>query len=57
MSYWIEVRDLASKEFIDAYLWYEDQRDGLGQEFHDEVQVQFAFLRERPDGFAKWRGP
>lgn len=57
MSYRIEVRDLASKEFIDAYLWYENQRDGLGEEFHDEVQEQFAFLRERPDGFAKWRGP
>lgn len=57
MSYWIEVRDLASKEFIDAYLWYEDQRNGLGEEFHDEVQEQFAFFRERPERFAKWRGP
>lgn len=56
MSFRIEVRDLASIEFIDAYLWYEDQRDGLGEEFHDAVQEQFAFLRERPEGFAKWRG-
>ena len=56
MSFRLEVRDRASEEFIEGYLWYENQRDGLGEEFHDEVQEHFAFLRERPEGFAKWRG-
>jgi plasmid stabilization system protein ParE len=57
MNFHLEVRDRASAEFIEGYLWYEDQRDGLGEEFHDEVQEQFEFLRQRPSGFAKWRGP
>jgi plasmid stabilization system protein ParE len=57
MSFRLEVRDRASNEFIEGYLWYENQRDGLGEEFHDEVQEHFDFLRERPEGFAKWRGP
>ncbi|MEO7080716.1 MAG: type II toxin-antitoxin system RelE/ParE family toxin [Flavobacteriales bacterium] len=57
MSFRLEVRDHANREFIEGYLWYEDQRDGLGEEFHDEVQEQFEFLRQRPAGFAKWRGP
>lgn len=57
MSYRLEVRDFASKEFIDAYLWYVDQRDGLGEEFHDEVQEYFDVLRQHPTGFPKWRGP
>jgi len=56
MSFRLEVRDRASVEFIEAYLWYEQQRDGLGEEFHDEVQEHFEFLRQRPEGFAKWRG-
>ena len=56
MSYRIEVRDLASTEFIEGYLWYEQQRDGLGEEFHDEVQEYFDALRQRPAGFPKWRG-
>ena len=57
MSLRVEIRDRASQEFIESYLWYEKQREGLGEEFHDEVQEHFAILRERPQGFAKWRGP
>jgi len=57
MSYRLEVRDRASDEFIEGYLWYENQRNGLGEEFHDEVQEHLAVLREHPEGFAKWRGP
>lgn len=57
MSFRLEIRDRASDEFIESYLWYEQQRNGLGEEFHDEVEEHFAFLRERPEGFAKWRGP
>jgi len=57
MSFRLEIRDRASDEFIESYLWYEQQRSGLGEEFHDEVEEHFAFLREHPEGFAKWRGP
>jgi len=57
MSFRLEVRDRASVEFIEGYLWYEQQRDGLGEEFHDEVQAYFDILRQRPTGFSKWRGP
>lgn len=53
----LEVRDRATKEFIEGYLWYENQRDGLGEEFHDEVQEHFDFLCEHGKGMAKWRGP
>lgn len=57
MSFRLEIRDRASDEFIESYLWYEQQRNGLGEEFHDEVEEHFAFVRGRPEGFAKWRGP
>lgn len=45
MSFLLEVRDRASVEFIEGYLWYEQQRDGLGEAFHDEVEEHFEFLR------------
>ena len=57
MSYRLEVREEASTEFIEGYLWYEGHREGLGEEFHDEVQEYFDVLRQRPAGFPKWRGP
>ena len=57
MIYRLEVRHEASAEFIEGYLWYEGQREGLGEEFHDEVQEYFDMLRKRPTGSAKWRGP
>lgn len=57
MSCRLEVRDVASAEFIEAYLWYEGQRERLGEEFHDEVQEYFDVLPQHPTGFAKWRGP
>jgi toxin ParE1/3/4 len=33
MDHSIEIRPLATLETIDAYNWYESQRDGLGLEF------------------------
>ncbi len=57
MSYRLEVRDRASTELIQGYLWYEDQREGLGEEFHDEVQEHLGRLLQRPTGYPKWRGP
>jgi hypothetical protein len=33
MQYKIEIRPLATIEIIEAYDWYESQREGLGLEF------------------------
>jgi len=33
MLYKIELRSLAAMEIIEAYDWYEQQRNGLGQAF------------------------
>lgn len=57
MRFGLEVRDRAGRELIEGYLWYENRRDGLGEEFHEEVQASFKILCERPESFAKWRGP
>ncbi len=33
MAYKIEIRPLAAIEILEAYDWYELQREGLGMEF------------------------
>jgi toxin ParE1/3/4 len=38
MAYEIEIRPLAVVEIIDAYDWYETQRQGLGLEFLNELE-------------------
>lgn len=37
MAYKLEIRPLAAMEVIEAFDWYELQREGLGAEFLDEV--------------------
>lgn len=41
----------ASDEVTDAWLWYEDQRPGLGAEFLDEIEAFLPHVGERPAAF------
>ena len=43
MEYHIEIRPLATMEIIDAYSWYESQREGLGIEFLESLQIIIEF--------------
>jgi hypothetical protein len=40
-NYKIEVRSLATIEIIEAYDWYELQKEGLGLEFLNELERVF----------------
>ncbi len=44
MDYKIEVRQLAVFEIIEAYDWYELQREELGLEFLDELDKLYENL-------------
>ncbi len=48
MPYKIEVRALATIEIIEAYDWYESQREGLGLEFLDELEELCKILLNNP---------
>jgi ParE toxin of type II toxin-antitoxin system, parDE len=37
----------------DAYVWYEKQRDGLGEEFFKELDLFFNKIRLHPEHFSK----
>lgn len=44
----ITLRPEADEDLYDAARWYEEQRQGLGGEFLDEVERTFGILDENP---------
>jgi hypothetical protein len=41
----IEIHESARRDFIDGYLFYENQRQGLGRYFHDSVMADVESLQ------------
>jgi toxin ParE1/3/4 len=42
------IRMEAEADLADAYDWYEDQREGLGEEFLDEISITLSTVIEQP---------
>lgn len=57
MKYEIEIKDEANLETIDAYLYYEDKRIGLGEEFLAHLDSYFDRIRTYPEHFPQKRKP
>ena len=48
MPYKIEIRPLAAIEILEAYDWYELQREGLGLEYLEELEYFTTLYLETP---------
>lgn len=57
MAYKIEIRPLAALEIIEAYDWYEAQRDGLGAEFLLELEIFYTSLQRNPATYSYYEKP
>ncbi len=57
MDYKIEVRQLAVFEIIEAYDWYELQREELGLEFLDELDKLYENLLSNPNIYSYYDKP
>ena len=57
MAYKIELRTLAAKEIVEAYDWYEQQREGLGQEFLEELEAFYNSLLRNPYAYSYYEEP
>lgn len=57
MQYKIEVRPLATIEIIEAYDWYELQREQLGLEFLNELEIFFERLLNNPKTYSYYEKP
>jgi toxin ParE1/3/4 len=54
---WLGVfKPPARLEFIEAVIWYEKQRPGLGREFAGEVENALHRAQANPEQFPKVRG-
>lgn len=48
MNYEVRLRPEAEEDLADASAWYEEQRQGLGHEFLDEVLTMISSIAEAP---------
>jgi plasmid stabilization system protein ParE len=51
MNYSIRLRDEAERDITLAASWYEEQREGLGQEFLDEFLATLQNIAEHPRAY------
>jgi hypothetical protein len=51
MAYKIEIRHLATIEIIEAYDWYELQKEGLGLDFLNELENFYDSLLRNPNTY------
>jgi plasmid stabilization system protein ParE len=57
MPYKIEIRPLAKVEILEAYDWYDAQREGLGLEFLEELDAFYASLNRNPYIYSFYEEP
>lgn len=51
-----KVHALAYDEYIEAYVWYETQKEGLGDKFMQAVEQRLFAISKNPDYYTKLRG-
>lgn len=57
MEYRLEIRPLATIEIIEAYDWYEKQREGLGKDFLNELDIFYNSLLRNPHTYSYYEKP
>jgi plasmid stabilization system protein ParE len=50
------LRRIAEQEFDDSIAYYENEREGLGQEFRAIIEQHFQRIADNPERFSKVRG-
>ena len=56
-NYKLELRPLAALEVMEAYDWYESQRQGLGIEFLNELEIFYDKLLQNPYSHSYYQKP
>jgi hypothetical protein len=57
MKYSLEVKQEANLETIQVYLYYEEKRTGLGEEFLEHLDAYFDRIVANPKHFPEKRKP
>ena len=56
MGYRIVFHPIAEEEYQDAYRWYQEQLQGLGDRFEETVEHKLGQISSKPMLFPKKRG-
>jgi toxin ParE1/3/4 len=51
MDYTVKLLPVAYKDLITAKNWYNEQRDGLGEEFKIEINKEIDYLSQNPNHY------
>ena len=51
MKFSFEFHRDAEDEFLESYIWYEEGKDGLGDQFFDEVERKLQLITQKPEMF------
>jgi plasmid stabilization system protein ParE len=57
MTFKLEIRPLATMEILEAYDWYELQKEGLGLEFLNELENFYKSLYSNPKTYSYYERP
>ena len=57
MDYKIEIRPLAALETVEAYDWYEQQREGLGLKFLADLDCFYSLISQHPHIYSYYEKP
>jgi plasmid stabilization system protein ParE len=57
MAYVLEIQDDANAEIVQAYAYYEEKREGLGEEFIKNLDTYFERIIANPKHFPEKRKP
>jgi toxin ParE1/3/4 len=57
MAYKLEIRPLATLEVLEAFDWYELQREGLGVEFLNEAEAFYTSMLLNPSSYGFYDKP
>ena len=53
MEHYLSIREEAYEEIQEAYDWYEEQRQGLGEEFLVAVEGCLKRIAKKPESFQR----
>ncbi|CAL2090412.1 ParE toxin of type II toxin-antitoxin system, parDE [Tenacibaculum sp. 190524A02b] len=53
MSYVIKLLPVVYQDLQKAKQWYNEQKEGLGEEFKSEINKEFAYIKEYPSHYQK----
>lgn len=56
MNYLLIFHPEAEKEYIEAYMWYEEKSEGLGTRFESMVEKKLERIQDNPEIFGYTKG-